>query len=105
MLLATISLMPPAIARIVYAFNAGVAPGARPGLGPLRTVESVSASGFIADDLILAGIAHDVRTRSRPHLAYIIGGIFIVAVQVLRGPVSTTQWWCAIADFHARFNV
>jgi hypothetical protein len=105
MLLATISVMPPAIARIFYAFNAGVAPGARPGLGPLRTVESVSASGFMADALILAGIANDVRTRGRPHLAYVIGGILIIAVQVLRGPVSTTQWWYAIADFLARFSV
>ena len=104
MLLATISIMPPAIARISFVFNAGFAPGARPGLGPLRTVESVAALGYVTDALILAPIAHDLLRRGRPHPANVIGGIFIVAVQVLRGPVSTTQWWYAIADFLARFS-
>ena len=104
MLLATVAVMPPAIARIFYAWNVDVAPGARPGLGPLRTVESVAASGYVADVLILAAIAHDLLTRRRPHPAYIIGGAFIFAVQVLRVPVSTTQWWYSVADFLARFS-
>jgi hypothetical protein len=33
-----------------------------------------------------------------------IGGAVILAVQVLRGPVSTTRWWYAVADFLARFG-
>ena len=104
MLLATISIMPPAIARISFLFNAGFAPGARPGLGPLRTVESVAALGYVTDALILAPIAHDLLRRGRPHPANVIGGILIVSVQVLRGPASTTQGWYAIADFLARFS-
>jgi len=105
MVLATVAVMPPAVARILYVVNVGgVAPGARPGLGPLRTVESVMTSTLIADALILAGVVHDVYTRGRPHPVYVVGGIAMVAVQVLRAPASTTQWWYAIADFLARFN-
>jgi len=105
MLLATVSVMPPAIARLAFVWNAGAAPGARPGLGPVRTVESVLASGMIADAFILAAIVHDVLTRGRPHASYLIGGSIIVAVQVLRAPLSTTQWWYAAADFLARFSI
>ena len=104
MLLATIAVMPPAVARIFYAWNVDVAPGARPGLGPLRTVESVSSAGYVADILILAAIAHDVFKRGRPHPTTIIGGGLIFAVQVLRVPVSTTQWWYSVADFLAGFS-
>ena len=52
---------------------------------------------------ILAGMIYDVRTRGRTHPVYVIGGVIIVAVQVLRMPVSTTQGWDAITDF-ARFG-
>ena len=104
MLLATISMIPPAIARLFFAVNVGIGPGLRPGLGPPRTVESVMLPALIADALILAGVIYDMRTRGRPHPAYLIGGAIILAVQVLRVPVSTTQWWYAIADFLARFS-
>ena len=62
------------------------------------------APALIADALILAGMIYDMRTRGRIHPAYLIGGAIIVAVQVLRAPVSTTQWWYAVADFLARFS-
>jgi len=104
MLLATISVMPPAIARVFFAFSVGVGPGLRPGLGPPRTVESLMAPSLVADMLILAGLVYDWRTRGRPHLAYLIGGAAIVAVQVVRDPISTTEWWYAMADFLARFS-
>lgn len=104
MLLATISVIPPAIARVFFALNVGIAPGLRPGLGPLRTVESVLAPALIADALVLAGMICDWRTRGRPHPAYVIGGVIMVAVQIFRAPISRTQWWYAIADFFARFS-
>jgi hypothetical protein len=104
MLLATISMIPPAIARLLFAVNVGVGPGLRPGLGPPRAVESVLTPGFIADALILAGVIYDIRRRGRPHPAYLIGGGIIVAVQVLRVPAATTEWWYAIANFLARFS-
>ena len=49
MLLATISMIPPAIARLFFAVNVGIGPGLRPGLGPPRTVESVMTPALIAD--------------------------------------------------------
>jgi hypothetical protein len=104
MLLATIAIMPPAIARLFYAVNVGIGPGVRPGLGPPRTVESVMTSGLIADVLIVAAVIYDLRTRGRPHPAYLIGGAIIVAVQILRAPLSTTPSWYSIADFLARFG-
>ena len=104
MLLATISVMPPAIARLFFAFSVGIGPGLRPGLGPPRTVESVIAPIAVADMLILVGLIYDWRTRGRPHPVYLIGGATIVAVQLVRDPISTTQWWYAMADFLARFS-
>jgi hypothetical protein len=104
MLLATITMIPPAIARLFFAVNVGMGPGLRPGLGPPRTVESVMTAGLIADALILVGVIYDLRTRGRVHPTYVIGGVIIVALQVLRMPMSTTQTWYAIADFLARFT-
>jgi hypothetical protein len=104
MLLATITVLAPAVARVFFAVNVGIAAGLRPGLGPPRTVDSILISAFVADALILAGVIHDIRTRGRPHPVYVIGGATIVAVQLLRVPMSTTHWWYAIADFLARFS-
>ena len=103
MLLATITVLPPAIARVFYAVNVGVAAGLRPGIAGPRTVESVLMTGLLADLLIVAAMSYDWRTRGRVHPAYLIGGGIIVAVQFLRAPLSTTPGWYAIADFLARF--
>lgn len=104
MLLGTIAMLPPAIARLLFAVNVGIGAGLRPGLGPPRSVESVITSALVTDALILAGVIYDVRTRGRIHPAYAIGGVIIVAVQFLRVPLSTTQSWYAVADFLARFT-
>ncbi len=104
MLLATISILPPAIARVFYAINVGMSAGMRPGLAGPRTVESVMLSAWLADLLILVAMAYDWRTRGRVHPAYLIGGAAIVAVQLLRAPVSETQWWYSVADFLAGFS-
>jgi len=104
MLLATISMIPPAIARLFYLVNVGMAAGARPGLGPPRSVDAVLSSALVADCLILAGVVYDVRTRGRPHPVYLLGGAAIITVQVLRGPLSTTPLWYSVADFLARFT-
>ena len=104
MLLATASMLPPAIARLFFAVNVGMGAGLRPGLGPPRPVASVLAPALGADVLVLAAIAYDVRTRGRPHPANVVGGVLILAVQILREPASTTHAWYAIADFLARFS-
>jgi hypothetical protein len=97
-------MLAPAIARVLFALSVGIGPGLRPGLGPPRTVESVLMPALIGDALIVAGVIYDMRTRGRPHPAYLIGGAIVLAVQVLRVPLSTTSWWFAIADFLARFS-
>lgn len=104
MLLATVSMIPPAIARLFFAVSVGIGPGLRPGLGPPRTVASVLAPALVADVLILVGMIHDMRTRDRPHPAYVIGGALMLAAQVLREPASRTQTWYAIVDFLSRFS-
>ena len=40
MVLATVSMLPPAIARVMFALTVGTGPGLRPGFGPPRTVEA-----------------------------------------------------------------
>ena len=104
MLLATASMLPPAIARLFFAVSVGIGPGLRPGLGPPRTVASVLAPALAADVVILAAIVHDMRTRGRPHPANVAGGALMLAVQILREPASRTHTWYAIADFLARFG-
>ncbi len=104
MLLATISMIPPAIARLFFAVNVGIASGLRPGLGPPRSVESVMLSALVADALIIAGMIYDMRTRGRPHPVYLVGGAVILGVQFLRVPLSTTQWWYAMADLLVKFS-
>ncbi len=92
MLLATVCVIPPAIARLFFAVSVGIGPGLRPGLGPPRTIASVLAPSLVADLFVLVGIIYDWRTRGRPHPAYLVGGTAIVAVQLLRSPISTTHW-------------
>jgi hypothetical protein len=104
MMLATITVLPPAIARMFYAVSVGMGEGLRPGLAGPRTVESVLMTGLLADVLIVVAMAYDWRTRGRIHPVYLIGGGTIVAVQFLRAPLSTTQWWYSIADFLAHFS-
>ena len=77
MLLATVSMLAPAIARVLFAVSVGIGPGLRPGLGPPRSIESVLMPALIADALIVAGVIYDMRTRGRPHPAYLIGGAIV----------------------------
>jgi hypothetical protein len=104
MLVATAAILPPAIARIFFAVNVGIGAGMRPGLGPPRSVESVTLSALLSDLVILAGMFYDWRKRGRPHVAYIVGGGVMLAVQLLRIPISKTDWWNTTADFLARFG-
>src|SRR3954471_11378528 len=104
MLLATVSMLPPAVARLFFAVSVGIGPGLRPGRGPPRTLAGVLMPTLIADALIVAAVIDDMRTRRRPHPVYVIGGAIMIAVQLVRAPVSTTPWWYAVADFLARFS-
>jgi hypothetical protein len=101
MLLATFSTLPPALARVFFAVKVGIGPGLRPGLVPPRSVAEVLMPTLLADALVLAGVVYDMRKRGRPHPVYLVGGGLMIAIHVLRIPVSTTAWWYAVADFLA----
>lgn len=82
MLLATINLLPAAIARW-------------PGMAPLGPI------GFfgVADLFVLAIAAWDLRSRGRLHPATLIGGALLIASQPLRLIVSGTAAWLAFAHW------
>jgi len=55
--------------------------------------------GLLADLLFVLGMIHDRRTRGRVHPVYWIAGAAVVAVQVLRVPLSTTSAWTRVTDW------
>ena len=81
MLLATVGVLDAAVARWPLAMMAG---------GP--------AVFFPVTDLfILAGVLYDAAMRKRVHAAYIWGGLFIVALQIVRLAIWHTAPWIAFA--------
>jgi hypothetical protein len=83
MLLASIAMLDAAIARIPGVMSTG---------GPL-------ASFGLQDFFLIACIVYDFASRRRIHPAYLVGGIFILAMQPLRLVVSQTSWWLAFGDW------
>lgn len=100
MLVATISMLPPALARMVRLL-AGAPP---PGMGAPPPVAFSLVPNLLADLLIVVAIVHDWRTRGRPHPAYLIAGGALLAVQVVRVPLSGTAAWHAVTDWLLRFG-
>jgi hypothetical protein len=82
MLLATISILDAAIARMPGMFE----------LGPL-------AFFAVADAFILAGVVYDFATPGRVHPVWIYGGIAIVVSQVARLAISATAPWANFVQF------
>lgn len=103
MLVATAALLNAAVARFFFLAATGGGPGLRPGLGPPRPPESALTAAFLADSVILLAMLFDLRTRGRPHPAYLWGLGVLVAVQLARGPIGHTQAWSGVAAFLARF--
>lgn len=83
MLLASIAMLDAPIARIPGVFAFG---------GPL-------ASFGLQDLFVIACIGYDFFSRRRIHPAYLVGGLFILAMQPMRIIVSTTPWWLAFGDW------
>ena len=104
MLVATFSLLQAAVARIFFLATTGGGPGARPGLAPAPPVTTSLAGGGVVDLLIVAGAIYDWRSRGKVHSAYLVGGAVMVALQLVRVPLSQTQGWLAFADSMARFG-
>jgi hypothetical protein len=97
MLMATLSIMPPALGRIIGMAATqsilaprlfGVAPPSALAAAAIGTI-----TGVAADLLIVAAMVYEWRKKGRPHRVYWIAGGIIVAVHVLRIPMSTTGAW------------
>lgn len=99
MLVATISILPPAFARLL-ALAAGVpfAPGHPPPL-----VFSLLPS-FAGDLPLLAAIVWDRRREGRFHPAYLAAGLCLVALQVARVFLGPTAAWQAVTDWLLAFG-
>jgi hypothetical protein len=102
MVLATTTLL---TAPMVRVFVTILAPGSdRPNFAAVdpALVETGLIGALIAalivDLLIVAAIIYDWRTRGRPHRVYVLGGLFIIFIQVLRIPFSQTELWKSIAS-------
>jgi hypothetical protein len=102
MLVATIVMLPPAIARVLLLLAAGRS-GVNPGEGGPPTVAFALMPSFASDLLLAAAMVHDWRRRGRPHPAYVIAGAVMLAVQIGRIPFSTTAVWHAFTSWLVRF--
>lgn len=97
MLVATVSLLQAAVGRWFVIFLAPVAAGGGPVSPPPVAVTILP--GLISDLLIVAAMAHDRRTTGRVHSVYWIAGGALLALQVLRVPMSATTAWAQIAQW------
>jgi len=84
MLLATIAILPAAVARLPFAFIQQYGPLAFFGLSDL----------FIVPCLI-----YDIVTRGRPHRATVLGGALIVISHPLRLVIGNTHTWLVFATW------
>ena len=84
MLLATIAILPAAMARLPFAFVQQYGPLAFFGL---------------ADLFIIPCLIYDLITRGRPHRATVLGGALIVISHPLRFVIGGTHAWIAFATW------
>ena len=84
MLMATIAILPAAVARLPFAFIQQYGPLAFFGLSDL----------FIVPCLL-----YDISTRGRPHRATVLGGALIVLSHPLRLIIGGTHAWLAFATW------
>ena len=97
MLVATVSLLQAAVGRWFLIFIAPVPLGGGPVSPPPVFVTIMP--GLLSDLLIVAAMVHDRKTMGRVHPVYWIAGGALVALQVLRVPISTTAAWTQVAHW------
>jgi hypothetical protein len=90
MVLATCVVLTPALARIIQLLDSSLSRLARNDL-----------AGLASDALVLIAIAYDVRTRGKPHPAYLVGGGCILLVQVAVLAVRSTPTWYGFTNWLA----
>jgi hypothetical protein len=91
MLLAMVSLLDAPLARPFLAFVFQPPPGPPPVIVGLP-------GALIADLFVVVAMAYDWKTRGRPHITYLIGFPALLALHLLRLPISETEAWNAIAS-------
>jgi hypothetical protein len=91
MLLATLVILTPALARIIQLVD-----------GDMSRLLRNDLAGLASDTLILIPIAYDWRTRGRVHRVYWIAGAAIVTIQLATLAFRGTSPWYAAADWIAR---
>ena len=108
MILATIALLPPATARVLFYLFAAPEMGSRPGLWlarpPANSVDFTVIAAMLANLLMIPAFVHDWRTRGKPHVVYVVAGGFMILVNVLRGPASRSDLWHAAAGTLAAWS-
>jgi hypothetical protein len=97
MLVATVSLLQAAVGRWFVLFLAPASVGGAPVSPPPVFVTIMP--GLVSDLLIVAAMTYDRRTIGRVHPVYWIAGGALVALQVLRVPMSTTAAWTQVANW------
>jgi hypothetical protein len=102
MLVATITMLPPAIARVLLLLVAGRS-GVNPTEGGFPTVGFALVPSIASDLLLAAAMVHDWRMRGRPHPVYVIAGSVMLAVQIGRIPLSATGVWHAFTTWLVGF--
>ncbi len=94
MTLLMIGMMTPAIARVFLTLLAP--PGAAAG-GPPPPFVSIPPA-LVADLLLVAAMVRDWRIFGRPHRVYVIGGLVLLAQQLLTVAFAATPTWMAIVQ-------
>jgi hypothetical protein len=90
MLLATITLLPAAVARLPIAF--------------IEQASSPLVAFGLSDLFIVPLLIYDFVTRGRPHRATILGGALIVISHPLRLVVGNTHAWLAFATWITQWS-
>lgn len=96
MLVATISILQAAVGRWFVTF---VAPPAPSGAVAAPPVFVTVMPALVTNLLIVAAMLHDRRTRGSVHRIYWVAGGAVLAVQLLRVPLSGTDGWLRVTDW------
>lgn len=96
---ATASLLGAALARVFFTLLVGFGPGMRPGMQAPLPVNATLVPVMLSNVIIIAGMIHDWRTHGRPHAAWIIGLVVLVAGELLRTPVASSPAWLHFTDW------
>ncbi len=98
-LVATVSMLQAAVGRWFILFLAPARPAGDAGVSSPPPVFVTVMPALTVDLLIVAAMVHDFRSRGRVHRVYWIAAGAMVAVQMLRVPLSTTAAWTQVTSW------